>query len=102
VKKLIALYKRPKDIEAFLEHYRSVHTPLVLNTPGLAALVVNRVEGSPFGGEPPYFMIAEMHFPDLATFNIAMQSPENRAAGKDLMSFARDLVTLLIVDDTRG
>ena len=44
-------------------------------------------------------MIAEMHFPDRTRFDEAMASAENRAAGKDLMSFAKGLVTLLVVED---
>ncbi|MEN2793279.1 hypothetical protein ABC974_26885 [Sphingomonas oligophenolica] len=39
-----------------------------------------------------------MHFPDRARFDEAMASPENRAAGKDLMSLAKELVTLLIAE----
>lgn len=42
--KLIALYSRPEDETAFLDHYRQVHTPLVRKVPGLQRLVVNRVE----------------------------------------------------------
>lgn len=97
--KLIALYKRPKDVDAFLEHYEKVHIPLVKKIPGLANAVVNRVVASPTGGEPEYFQIAEMHFPDRETFDKAMASPENRAAGKDVKSFAGDLVTLLVAED---
>jgi uncharacterized protein (TIGR02118 family) len=93
--KLIALYRKPDDIDAFLDHYHNVHMPLVAQTPHLVKAVVNRVTGSPMG-EPPYFLMAEMHFPDAETFDIAMKSPENRAAGKDLMGFARDIVTLMI------
>ena len=51
------------------------------------------------GGEPAYFLIAELHFPDRETFDAAMASPENAAAGKDLMSFAKGLVTLLVAED---
>lgn len=98
MKKLIALYKKPDDVTAFLTHYRTVHAPIVEQIPGLARLVVNHVTGSPMGGEPAYFMIAEMHFPDQATFDAAMRSDANRAAGKDLMNFAKGLVTLLVVD----
>lgn len=97
--KLIALYKRPDDINAFLEHYEKVHMPLVKEIPGLSGAVVNRVTGTPTGGEPPYFLIAELQFPDKATFEAAMASPENRAAGKDLMNFAKDLVTLIVAED---
>lgn len=99
MKKLIALYKRPDDVEAFFEHYEKTHIPLVRKIPGLAKLVVNRVTGSPMGGEPPYFLIAEMHFPDKAAFDAAMASPENRAAGKDAMTFAKGLLTLLVAED---
>ena len=42
---------------------------------------------------------AEMTFPDRERFDDAMKSPENRAAGKDLMSFARDLVTLVVAEE---
>jgi uncharacterized protein (TIGR02118 family) len=96
--KLIALYKQPEDEAAFLSHYHDVHMPLVAKTPHLQKAVVNRVTGSPMG-EAPYFLIAEMHFPDRARFDEAMASPENRAAGKDLMGFARRLVTLVVAEE---
>lgn len=97
--KLIALYKKPEDEEAFLKHYHEIHIPLVKKVPGLARTVINSVTASPMGGEPEYFLIAEMHYPDKTTFEAAMASPENRACGKDLMSFAKGKVTLLIADE---
>jgi uncharacterized protein (TIGR02118 family) len=42
--------------------------------------------------------VAEMWFDDRAGFDKAMASDENRAAGKDLMSFARDVVTMIFVE----
>lgn len=96
--KLLALYKKPGDEAAFLDHYENVHTPLARMVPGLEKLVVNRVTGSPMG-EPELFLIAEMHFPDRAVFDAAMRSEENKAAGKDLMSFAKGLVTVLFVEE---
>ncbi len=96
--KLVALYRKPEDENAFLRHYHEVHMPLVAKTPHLEKAVVGKVTGSPMG-EPPYFLMAEMFFPDAARFQEAMKSPENRAAGKDLMGFARDLVTLIVVEE---
>lgn len=96
--KLIALYERPADEAAFFAHYEQVHTPLAKKVPGLSALVANRVTADAFGGEPKYVFIAEMHFPDRATFDAAMRSPENRALGADLMSFAKGIVTVLFAD----
>tara|TARA_R110000782_G_scaffold78276_8_gene155538 strand:- start:202027 stop:202329 length:303 start_codon:yes stop_codon:yes gene_type:complete len=96
--KLLALYKKPEDEAAFMDHYENVHAPLAKKVPGLEKLVVNKVTGSPMG-DPELFLIAEMHFPDRATFQVAMASEENKAAGKDLMSFAKGLVTILFVEE---
>jgi uncharacterized protein (TIGR02118 family) len=97
--KLFAMYKEPEDRAAFLAHYEGVHMPIVAQTPGLVKTVVNKVTSAPMGGEPPYFLITEMHYPDQETFQRAMMSQENRAAGKDLKSFAAGLVTLLVVEE---
>lgn len=53
--KFLALYKKPDDVPAFLEHYEKVHAPLAKKIPGLQRLVVNRITGNAFGGAPPYF-----------------------------------------------
>ncbi|TCM02915.1 EthD family reductase [Sphingomonas sp. PP-CC-3G-468] len=97
--KLLAMYRRPDDVDAFLTHYRDVHVPLIEAVPGLAKLVVNRVDGDLMGGPAPYFLIAELHFADETIFEAAMASPENRSAGKDVMTFAKGLVTMLKVHE---
>jgi len=96
--KLFAMYRKPDDEAAFLKHYHEVHIPLVEKIPGLSKAVVNRVAGAPMGGEPAYFLIAELQFPDKATFDAAMASPENQAAGRDLMGFAKGLVDLMVAE----
>jgi uncharacterized protein (TIGR02118 family) len=97
--KLIALYTRPDDVAAFEQHYNEIHVPLIRQVPGLRKLVANDVWGAP-RGEPAYYKIAEMWFDDRAACDAAMASPETRAAGKDLMSFAREYVTMVFVDST--
>lgn len=97
--KLIALYDQPDDPEAFLAHYSGTHMPLVHAVPGLVEAKAWRIRGNAMGGETPYFLIAEMSYPDRAAFDAAMASPENRAAGKDLMTFARGKVTLLVSEE---
>jgi len=94
--KLIVIYDQPEDAEAFFKHYEEVHMPLVKRTPGLQRLVLNRVVGDVFGGSAPYLAIAEMDYPDRETFDAAMKSSENQAVGKDLMSFAKGKVKVLI------
>lgn len=96
--KFIALYKKPDDVAAFMDHYENVHAPLARKVPGLQKLVVNRIKGDAFGGEPPYFLIAEMHFATKEDFETAMRSEENKATGRDAMKFAGSLITGLIAE----
>ncbi|MCO6436090.1 MAG: EthD family reductase [Phycisphaerae bacterium] len=92
--KFIALYKKPADIAAFEKHYEEVHLPLVKKWPGLRKLEVTRFTGSP-AGEPRYYMMAEIYFDDKSAMVAALQSPEGKAAGKDIMSVAADIVHMM-------
>ncbi|MHC4088979.1 MAG: EthD family reductase, partial [Planctomycetota bacterium] len=83
--------------EAFEKHYFERHVPLNSKTPGLKRTEVSRVTGSPMG-EPRYYLMAEMYFDDMNAFKAAMKSPEAAAAGKDLMSFARGKVDLMVAE----
>lgn len=95
--KLIALYRKPADIEQFEKHYFEVHMPLVAKIPGLLKSEVARLKGLP-GQDSKYYMITEMYFKDMDSFNAGMATPEGKASGKDLMGFARDYVDMLIGD----
>jgi uncharacterized protein (TIGR02118 family) len=96
--RLIVEYDQPDDVEAFFKHYKETHAPLVKQTPGLQRLVLNRIVGDAFGGPAPYAAIAEMDYPDRETFDIAMKSSENQAVAKDLMSFAKGKVKVLVAE----
>jgi uncharacterized protein (TIGR02118 family) len=91
--KLIALYRKPADATAFDNHYYSVHIPLIKKSPGLRKLEITSITGAPIG-ETKYHLMAEMYYDSVDAMNAANASPEGRAAGKDLMSFAADVVTL--------
>jgi uncharacterized protein (TIGR02118 family) len=97
VVKLIALYKKPAAVDAFEEHYAQVHIPLVEKIPGVRKTEWTRFLASP-QGEAPYYMMYEMYFDDMDTYRAALQSEENKAAGQDLMSFAKDIVLLLVAE----
>ncbi len=95
--KLVALYRKPADASAFDKHYYDVHIPLIKKTPGLRKLEVTAVQGAPVG-ETKYHLMAEMWYDSVDAMNAANASPEGRAAAKDLMSFAADVVTLFFGD----
>jgi len=97
--KLIALYRKPQDIDAFDKHYDTIHTPLVLQMPGLRKLEITRITGAPIG-ESKFYLQAEMYFDSVDAMNAANASPQGRATAKDLMSFAADTVTLFYGDVT--
>lgn len=102
VVKLIAIYDRPDDPIAFFRHYETVHAPLVKKTPGLQSFVLNRITEELVGGTPSFALIAEMTYPDRATFDAAMKSPENEAVGQDLMSFAKGKVRVVVADSAEA
>jgi uncharacterized protein (TIGR02118 family) len=95
--KLIALYRRPADIEMFEKHYFEVHIPLVNKIPNLIKAEVSRLTGFA-GQENKYYLMAEMYFEDIDKMNEGMASPEGKATGKDLISFAKDIVEMTIGD----
>lgn len=95
--KLIALYKTPEDKESFDRHYDEVHTPLVKKMPGLRKLEIARITGAPIG-EPKHYLIAEMYFDTKDALDASLASPEGKATGRDLMSFAANLVTMFYAE----
>ncbi len=95
--KLIALYRKPADIGVFEKHYFEVHIPLVEKIPNLLKTEVSKLKGFS-GPDYKYYMIAEMYFEDIDKFNEGMASPEGKASGKDLMSFAKDIVEMSVAE----
>ncbi len=95
--KLIALYKKPADVDAFEKHYREIHAPLAKKMPGLIKLEVSHMTGSP-GGEPKLYMIAELYFEDRGAMMAALSSDEGQAAAKDVMGFAGDIIHMMFAD----
>ena len=94
--KLVVLYKKPADLQAFEDHFSSVHLQLMEQVPGIVKTELARFFAGPTG-EPPYYMLFEAYI-DRAALEAALQSPENRAADRDLMSFAQDMATVMFAD----
>ena len=97
--KLIALYKRPSDPQAFDQAYFSTHLPLISHLPGLERMAVTRFTRTVMGED--WYLMAEMVFADQDSLKTAMRSPEMAAAGTNLSSFAEGLVTLLFGEEQK-
>ncbi len=93
--KLVALYKTPEDKEQFDKHYNEVHMPIVAKIPGLLKSEVSKMKPLP-GTESGFYMMTEMYYEDMDSFNAAMASPEGKASAKDLAGFAKNNVEFYI------
>ena len=82
--KLIVIYPRPKDIEAFESVYQNEHVPLaVARLGGKTKIVASKVLDSP-QGVPPFHRIVEVHFPSLG----ALQECAASEGGKEALAHA--------------
>jgi uncharacterized protein (TIGR02118 family) len=102
VVKVIVLLPRRADMspEAFGQHLRETHLPLVTKLPGLRRLVVNWVLPDPNGSPPAYDAVAEDWFDDAAAMGAAFASPEGQAVAADVPNYLDpSRVALLVVEE---
>jgi uncharacterized protein (TIGR02118 family) len=92
--KLVVLYTRPDDPEAFDRHYLDTHAPLVQAMPGLQRFETGRFAGS---GQP-YYRGAELTFADRAALGAATSSPEGKATASDFEQIAPPGSIMLVQD----
>jgi uncharacterized protein (TIGR02118 family) len=83
--RLMVLYGRPTDTDAFDRHYRDVHIPLAKKLPGLRRYTVSRGVNVAFGEDAAY-LVAELDFDDAAAMQASMGTPEGKAAGADMVA----------------
>jgi uncharacterized protein (TIGR02118 family) len=82
--KLIVAYPQPKKVEAFDAVYQNEHVPLaVAKLAGKTKIVSTTILQSP-QGTPPFYRIAEVHFPSME----ALQRCAESAGGKETLAHA--------------
>lgn len=82
--KLVVIYPRPKDIEAFEQLYQKEHVPLAVEKlAGKTKLVATKVVASP-QSTAPFYRIAEVHFPSMQ----ALQDCAASEGGKQTIAHA--------------
>jgi uncharacterized protein (TIGR02118 family) len=69
--------------------------PLVAKIPGLIKSEVSKLKALP-GTELNFYMITEMYYENMDSFNAAMASVEGKASAKDLMTFAKNNVEFFL------
>jgi uncharacterized protein (TIGR02118 family) len=64
--KLIVIYPFPSDVEAFERAYVEHHVPMAKEKiKGMTKFVATKVLGTPDDQTPPFYRIAELHFPSI-------------------------------------
>lgn len=88
--RMVVVYRTPEDVEAFNRHYFETHVPLARKLPGLRKYEVSRGSiASPTGPSAAY-MVATLHFDDMAALRKAFGSEEGQACAADRQRFAPD------------
>lgn len=73
--KLVVIYPTPTDVDAFEQVYQNEHVPMaVAKLAGATKIVASKVLGSP-AGAPPFYRIAEVHFPSMEALQACAGSP---------------------------
>ena len=89
VAKLIVIYPRPTDVDAFEKVYLKEHVPMaVQKLGGKTKIVATKVGGSP-QGTPPFHRIVEVHFPSMA----ALETCAASAGAKETLGHAVTIST---------
>lgn len=57
--RILVLYNKPGDVQAFERHYREVHLPLAKTLPGLQRYTISR-NLVPANESEPYYLVAEL------------------------------------------
>jgi uncharacterized protein (TIGR02118 family) len=81
--RLLVIYRKRTDADAFDKHYYDVHVPLVKSIPGLRKFDLSRGPvGTPAGASDVH-LIATLYFDDVPAMQVAMASPQGFMGVKD-------------------
>ena len=99
--KVLVLYPYPKDVDEFERRYTKEHAPMV--TPetfkGLSKFVATKVTGTPDGSKPPYYRVAELHFPSLAVLQAAASSATGQQAVAHAISISSGGKPIIMISE---
>ena len=78
--RMVVIYRRPRDVDAFDQHYFQTHVPLAKKLPGLRKYEVSHGPIATPAGASDFHLVATLHFDDLAAIKQAFASAEGQPA----------------------
>ncbi|HEY8560089.1 MAG TPA: EthD family reductase [Pyrinomonadaceae bacterium] len=102
--KLVVLYPYPADAEAFEKEYTREHVPMVNNEamPGITKFVETKLIGTVDGSPPPFYRIAELHFPSLEALKTAAASEGAQTAVQHAIDISTGGLPLFLVAEEKS
>jgi uncharacterized protein (TIGR02118 family) len=95
--KLVVIYPRPKDIDAFEKAYLDEHVPMAAEKlKGVTKFVATKVLGAP-QRTPPYHRIAELHFASMEALQACAASEGGRETGAHAVSISSGGTPIIMV-----
>jgi uncharacterized protein (TIGR02118 family) len=95
--KLIVIYPRPKDVEAFEQVYQKEHVPMAVEKlAGKKRFVASKVVASP-QGTPPFYRIAEIHFPSMGALEACLASEGGKQTAAHAVSISSGGAPIFLV-----
>jgi uncharacterized protein (TIGR02118 family) len=95
--KLLVIYPRPTDIQAFETVYNRDHVPMAVEKlAGKTKIVVTRVLGSP-QGQPAFHRIAEIHFPTMEALEACAASEGGKQTLANAVSISSGGAPIVLV-----
>jgi uncharacterized protein (TIGR02118 family) len=88
--RMLVIYKKPADVQAFEKHYFETHIPLAKKIPGLRKYEISHGPVIAVAGPLDVYLIGTVHFDDLDAMKKAFASPEGQAAAADRRLYAPD------------
>ena len=76
--KLVVLYGQPKSPAEFEKYYADTHLPIAAQMKGVRRLELSRATGTPQGGAPPFYRMAELYFDDASHMQSVLATPKHR------------------------
>jgi uncharacterized protein (TIGR02118 family) len=96
--KMMVLYGKPSDAQAFDAYYAATHVPLAKKIPGLRRFETSSGPVAAADGTQPYHLVATLEFDTPAALQQGLASPEGRAAAADVPNFADGGVQLFFFE----
>jgi uncharacterized protein (TIGR02118 family) len=96
--KLVVLYGKPKSPADFEKYYTETHMPIAAQIKDVRKFELSKVTGTPDGGAPAFYRMAELSFDDHDHMKRVMGTSEAQKTVADIANFATGGVTVMVAE----